>query len=124
MSAKHIHFFFTLREQIKLYHWQTHSYARHKATDDVLDKLDSNIDQFVEVYMGKYGRPKMTTATGTTHVQNMTEKGTVSFIRKAIQSLLGDLVKGLTPEKDSDLINIRDEILSDLNQLLYLFTLH
>jgi DNA-binding ferritin-like protein len=124
MSAKHIHFFFTLREQIKLYHWQTHSYARHKATDDVLEKLDKKIDEFVEVYMGKYGRPKMTTATATSHVQNLTEKGAVSFIRRAIQSLLGDLVKGLKPEKDSDLLSIRDEILAHLNQLLYLFTLH
>jgi len=60
MSAQHVHFFFTMKEQIKIYHWQTMTYARHKATDDVLKELDENIDMFVEVYMGKYGRPNMT----------------------------------------------------------------
>lgn len=123
MSAAQVHFFFTMREQIKLYHWQTHSYSRHKATDDVISSLDEHIDQFVEVYMGKYGRPKMTTKTASVHVSNMTEKGAVTFIKKCITALLGDVVKNLRPERDSDLINIRDEMLADLNKLLYLFTL-
>lgn len=123
MSSSNVHFFFTMREQIKLYHWQTFSYARHKATDEVISSLDGHIDEFVEVYMGKYGRPKMTTKSGTIHVSNMSEKTAVSFIKKCITMLLGDVVKGLVPERDSDLFNIRDEMLGDLNQLLYLFTL-
>ena len=57
------------------------------------------------------------------HVTNMSEKQAVQFIKRCIQHLLSDIVKGLTPEKDSDLINIRDEMLGDLNKLLYLFTL-
>lgn len=123
MSAAAIHFFFQMREQIKLYHWQTHSFSRHKATDEVIESLDKNIDEFVEVYMGKYGRPKMSEKTGTIKVVNLSEKSAVGFIRRCIQHLLSDVVKGLTPEKDSDLINIRDEMLGDLNKLLYLFTL-
>lgn len=123
MSAQHIHFFFTMREQIKLYHWQTYSYARHKATDDVLDALDKQIDEFVEVYMGKYGRPRMNVKTSSIHIGNMTEKSAVSFIRKCISNLLGPVVSKLDPDRDSDLINIRDEMLASLNQLLYLFTL-
>jgi DNA-binding ferritin-like protein len=123
MSAQHIHFFFTMREQIKLYHWQTYSYARHKATDDVLDSLDKQIDEFVEVYMGKYGRPHVSAKTSNIHIQNMSEKSAVGFIRKCIASLLGPVVSKLDPDRDSDLINIRDEMLASLNQLLYLFTL-
>ena len=124
MSASNIHFFFSMRDQVKLYHWQTKSYSRHKATDDVIQSLDEHIDQFVEVYMGKYGRPKMTTKTATLHVSNLSEKSIVGFIKKCIQMLLTDVVKGLKEDKDSDLFNIRDEMLADLNQLLYLFTLH
>lgn len=124
MSANQIHFFFSMRNQIKLYHWQTKSYARHKATDDVISKLDEHIDQFVEVYMGKYGRAKMTSKTATTTVLNLSEKSIVGFIKKCIQMLLGDCMKGLKEDRDTDLFNIRDEMLADLNQLLYLFTLH
>ncbi len=123
MSAAAIHFFFQMREQIKLYHWQTHLYSRHKATDEVIEALDKNIDDFVEVYMGKYGRPKMTDKQGCIKITNMSEKQAVQFIKRCIQHLLSDVVKGLTPERDSDLINIRDEMLGDLNKLLYLFTL-
>lgn len=124
MSATHIQFFFGMREQIKLYHWQTYSYSRHKATDAVIDSLDEHIDKFVEVYMGKYGRPKMTTKTDRIHVVNMSEKAAVKFVQACIAVLQGQLTRSLDPVKDTDLLNIRDEMLGDLNQLLYLFTLH
>ena len=123
MSGTDINFFFSMREQIKLYHWQTHVFARHKATDDVLEALDGSIDKYVEVYMGKYGRPKMTGSNNTVRVQNMTEKTAVRFIKACITYLEGPLVKHLKPI-DTDLVNIRDEMLAELNKILYLFTLH
>ena len=43
-----VRFFFTLQLNIKMYHWNTTSYARHKATDDFGGKLLSLIDKFVE----------------------------------------------------------------------------
>jgi len=123
MSAEHVNFFFTLREQVKLYHWQTHSYARHKATDELIDSLDKTIDEYVETYMGKYGRPKLTGKTATIKLTNMTEATVVGFIKKSIQYLEGPLVKGLNPKTDTDLFNLRDEMLGELHKLLYLFSL-
>ena len=123
MSAKDTQFFFSMRGQIKLYHWQTKQYSRHKATDDVVSSLDESIDKYVEVYMGKYGRMKMTAATATTHVKNLSESTIVKFIKSCINYLNSELVKKLR-DNDTDLINIRDEMLAELNQLLYLFTLH
>lgn len=122
MSAEDVNFFFTLREQIKLYHWQTHVFARHKATDDVIAALDTTIDEYVETYMGKYGRPRMTARTNTVRVQNITEKTVTRFIKAAIAHLEGPLVKKLKPT-DTDLVNLRDEMLGELNKILYLFTL-
>jgi DNA-binding ferritin-like protein len=122
MSAADIHFFFTLRSQIKLYHWQTYQFARHKATDDLISALDELMDNYVEVYMGKYGRPKMTSSTNSTSVKNMSESTATTFVRGAIKYLETTLVKRLKPT-DTDLVNIRDEMLSNLNKLLYLFTL-
>jgi DNA-binding ferritin-like protein len=122
--ANHINFFFTLREQIKLYHWQTHMYSRHKATDEVIDSLDKVIDEFVETWMGKYGRPRLSAKTGTFHVANMSDAGAAKFIRACVKYLEGPLVAGLAPAKDSDLLNLRDEMLGELNKLQYLFSLH
>ena len=123
MSADHIHFFLQLRDQVKLYHWQTRVYARHIATDNVLEKLEKNIDSFVEVYIGKYSRPRITGNNAIIHLQNLTEAGATRLIKAAIKYLHGPLTKSLHPG-DTDLFNIRDEMMSDLNQLLYLFTLH
>ena len=123
MSAVDINFFFTMREQIKLYHWQTQVFARHKATDDVISALDESIDKYVEIYMGKYGRPKVSTGSNTVRIQNISEKNAVKFIKTCIAYLEGSLLRRLKPS-DTDLVNIRDEMLGELNQLLYLFTLN
>jgi hypothetical protein len=122
MSAQNIQFFFTMREQIKLYHWQTGIFARHKATDEVISALDSAIDAYVETYMGKYGRPNLTRTTNVIQIKNMSEKSVIKFVKDCLAYLQGGLVKGLKPN-DTDLFNVRDEMLGELNKLLYLFTL-
>jgi hypothetical protein len=122
MSAADINFFFSMREQIKVYHWQTYMFARHKATDEVIEALDGSIDKYVEIYMGKYGRPKVTASTNTVKIQNMADKTAGKFIKACIAYLQGPLVKRLKPT-DTDLVNIRDEMLGELNQLMYLYTL-
>ena len=122
MSAGNIHFFFTLREQLKVYHWQTTSFAQHKATDEIIKELDESIDLFVEVYIGKYGRPRITPATSTITIKNLTDKTLVKFVKQALEYLQKNLTKQLKGN-DTDLINIRDEMVGNLNKLLYLFTL-
>jgi hypothetical protein len=111
--------FFNMRDQIKLYHWQTKSFSEHKATDELVGTLDTNIDKFVEVYMGRYGRPYI---KKTMPVKNLTVSGIRSFIGKSDEWLAEKLPRMLK-KTDSDLLNIRDEILADLNQVKYLFTL-
>jgi len=122
MTSKQIQFLFEIRNQIKLYHWQTYEHARHIATDKYLESLDKHIDYFVEVSMGKYGRPRVTGATATISLKNMTEKAAAIYLNAARSYLQGTFSKTINP-KDTDLLNIRDEILGDLNQLAYLFTL-
>jgi len=123
MSADQIRFFLHLRDQLKLYHWQTRVYARHIATDKLLKKLEKSIDSYVEIYIGKYGRPKVSGKNASITLQNLSEAGASRMITASIKYLQGPLTKTLT-QNDTDLINIRDEIIADLNQLLYLFTLH
>ena len=122
MSAAIIQFFFTMREQIKLYHWQTKSFSRHKATDEIIGKLDESIDKFVEVYMGKYGRPRLGPKTNSIKLSNMSESAAQKFIKGCIKAIQ-NMRSRLNDRVDSDLINISDEMLADLNQLLYLFSL-
>lgn len=109
----------TIRNQIKLYHWQTGSFARHKATDDLTASLDLNIDAFVESFMGRYGRPKVTSSI---KLHNFTEEAARKFVAKKTAYLSNELPKHIG-KGDTDLLNLRDTILGDINKVLYLFTL-
>ncbi len=109
----------TIRNQVKLYHWQTGSFARHKATDDLTASLDLNIDAFVESYMGRYGRPKV---SGGIKLHNFSESAARSFVAKETAYLQKELPRKIGKD-DTDLLNLRDTILGDLTKVLYLFTL-
>jgi hypothetical protein len=109
----------TIRNQIKLYHWQTKSFARHTATDALTTKLDETIDSFVESYMGRYGRPKV---SGSIKLHNFSESAARTFVAAQTVYLTKVLPKKIK-STDTDLLNLRDEILAELTKVLYLFTL-
>jgi hypothetical protein len=121
--ADFVTFFFDLSNNIKLYHWNTTSFARHKASDELFEDVARLSDSFMEIYMGKYGRPKFSERGNTKlSLKALTDKSVVEFIRSCITHLNGSLSKQLA-ETDTDLLNIRDEVLGKLNQTLYLFSL-
>uniref|UniRef100_A0A6C0AZQ9 Uncharacterized protein n=1 Tax=viral metagenome TaxID=1070528 RepID=A0A6C0AZQ9_9ZZZZ len=116
--------FLEMLNTIKLYHWKTHSYATHKATDKLGSELQDNVDSFVEVLLGKRGD-----RVNLTKIKHITLKDFDSvgkFKREIIrykEYLVGlDNCKALKTMSNSDLYNIRDEMLSNLNQFLYLLT--
>jgi hypothetical protein len=47
-SEEFIRNVFTFTSQLKLYHWQTRSYARHIETDHYLEELQKLVDKFIE----------------------------------------------------------------------------
>jgi hypothetical protein len=115
-----VEFLLTIQNQLKIYHWQTKSYAEHKALDKAYEKYSDLVDKFIETYMGKYGRfePKSKFQISLDNYSENFKDAIDAYIRILIE----DLPKGLK-EKDTDLLNIRDEMLGTLNQLLYLLSL-
>lgn len=115
--------FFHMSTTIKLYHWQTSSYPRHKATCDLLGAILPLIDTFVETYMGRYQRPSFESGFKM-NIQELKDNddSAPSLIKDYIFYLQNDLPK-YVESNDTDLLNIRDEIVSNLNKTLYLFTL-
>lgn len=107
-----------LLNMVKLYHWKTYSYAEHSATDSLYSSLNEHIDNFVEVLLGKDDSDikkmeknlKMIDAKNTTDLKKRIYEYRDYFI--SMNKIFG--------EKDSDLLNIRDEIIADLNKFLYL----
>ena len=109
---------------VKLYHWKTHSYATHKATDDLYTKLNANIDSFMEILFGKSGI--RTELMGHKNIR-LVDLSSIESLKREIDGFKGYLVglddnKAMNSMSNSDLYNIRDTILGDLNQFLYLLT--
>lgn len=113
--------FMELLTMIKLYHWKTHSYAQHKATDELHEKLNGNIDKFVEVLLGKSGaRIKM--LESKLNMYDLETKGELREHLLEYRQFLVDMNRTFHEKKDADLLSIRDDILADINQFLYLLT--
>jgi len=122
MSGTIVQFYLTLRNALKIYHWNTKSYARHKASDEFIEKFDKLTDRFVEVYIGRYGRSAALSKDMNLELPALNEKAVVQYFEEACNWLETKLPKMLKPS-DTDLINLRDEILGEIHQTLYLFTL-
>lgn len=114
--------FIEMLNNIKLYHWNTHSFSQHKATDELHAQMSEHIDKFVEVLLGKK-ESRIRHLNSTSHLIN--NKNTKSFKDRIYQyrEYLISMNKCFDKNTDSDLLNIRDEILGDINQFLYLLTL-
>ena len=107
--------FFEMLLMVKLFHWKTRSFAEHKASDELYTSLNEHMDKFIEVYLGKSG--SRINMSGQTSVKLWDLKSPT----KKIESFKQYLTK--LPVDGTDLLNIRDEILGDLNQFSYLMTL-
>lgn len=113
--------FLTLQNQLRIHHWQTASYAEHKALGRAYEALDPLIDSFVETYMGKYG--KDTEQHRTIDLKGYETAHPMPVLKYFENYLMNELPNELS-QSDTELLNIRDEMLGVINQTKYLLTLH
>ena len=119
--------FLHMLNTVKLYHWKTTSYSTHKATDELYGSLNGNIDKFVEVMFGKRemgGRAKLLNVP----MIKLSVYSNNEAFTKQIESYKAFLMdfsdaSAFDPVMNADLLAIRDEILADFNQFLYLLSL-
>jgi hypothetical protein len=123
-QQKIIMMFLQMLNTVKLYHWKTSSYAQHKATDDLYANLNLNIDSFVEIMLGKTGGRVNLTSQKNIPLLDYTN---VTDFKREVEKYKQFLIEmnkdaGLNITTNSDLLNVRDEILGNLNQFTYLLT--
>ena len=132
------HLFLAVRTQIKLYHWQTRSYARHKATDRFIETFEPLVDRFVEAAQGitiaNAGRddvPRIVDFAALHHrypdMRTITDQGFVfetptDDTALEYLSLFRETLNELELPQ-SELAQIRDDMLEITDVTLYLFTL-
>ena len=119
--ASKIKFLMELQAQVKINHWQTKGYARHKAFDELYGGLVDLTDTFAEAAMGKYGRFTLENDDKTLNIVNLTELDLKEMLQTSKEALIQ--WSSEFDSTDTDIMNIRDEILGLLNKITYLLTL-
>lgn len=99
---------------LRLIHWNTASYAEHKAIGKLYDQLADLTDTLAEAYMGIYGRFGNIPCQ---HTDLPTAVAYVADMAEMIESLRDQL------PNDTQLQNIVDEIASAVDSTNYLLTL-
>lgn len=115
-----VEMFINMLNTVKLFHWKTYSYATHQATDKLYKELNEHIDEFVEIMLGK----KDTRIPSCVIQPNLINDPLKKTFKKQIYKYRDFLIKldKYFSKSDTDLLNIRDEILGNINQFLYLLT--
>lgn len=118
-EATILSYFLGLLDQIKLYHWATMSYAKHKALDSLHETLSEKADTFVEAYLGRYKKQplKKMTLKMTAESAGAPEK----FVEAERENIAAMSEK--TFAKAPELQNILEDMMTAMNQTLYLLKL-
>lgn len=112
--------------QIKLLHWQTHSYSEHKTLNKFFDNYIDLTDELVETIMGKYGRQRLDEESCNLKIGNYHDPqmdGLVDFTRKMCDCYINDCRPTFDKEQDQEILNIIDEIIALVQKTKYLLSL-
>lgn len=106
--------------QLRMNHWQTESYAEHKATDELIGEVYSFVDELAESTMGQFGRPKINTTHLTVSDIGITStKWVIESICADTEEMLAELK--VTPHEG--LIALTGDFHAVVKKFLYLITL-
>lgn len=112
--------FFEIECLLRLYHWNTTSFARHKASCDAIAAVTSSMDTIVETLLGKFGRTKIVRSVDL-EIEVPTDANIVKSLDSFCKYLAAwNSVSGLN---SPDVLNFRDDLLGSLHRVQYLMTL-
>jgi hypothetical protein len=120
-KSKIVSVFLEMLNMVKLYHWKTRSFAQHKATDELYSELNEKIDTFVEILLGK-DESRIQMMEKRIDLIDSANTGDFKSRIYKYRTFLIDFGQVFNAKRDSDLLNVRDEILGNINQFLYLMT--
>lgn len=101
---------FQSRDIAHIEHLKTTSFAAHKALNEYYDEIVDLVDSLIEAYQGIYGLTTISIPASTSQ-PNVVDyfTGLAQFIKTNRESIF----------KDSQLLNISDEILQLINSTVY-----
>jgi hypothetical protein len=104
------------QQSLRMQHWLTKSHAQHTALGGAYEGLDDLIDTFVEVMIGAKGREVLS------GISSLSVGGDAQKILNELESVLRNDIPKDVGDKETSLLNIRDEMLALVQKTRYLLT--
>ena len=104
------------QQSLRLQHWLTKSHAQHKAIGSAYEGLDGLLDDFVETMIGAKGREVLS------GISSLSVGGDVQKILADLENVLRNDIPKDVGEKETALLNMRDEMLALVQKTKYLLT--
>ena len=108
--------FFEILVTVKLYHYQVESGFRHEKCDWFFERFIKHADDFLETMQGKYGRIQQSNSLNLV-ILSLNDRNVNRYMIE-----VGRFLEEVVPKyikNDPELMNIRDELLGDVNQFRY-----
>lgn len=112
---------FSLRDQIHVWHWQTEIGDAHKALGDFYGSIIDDLDEIMEIAMGKYGRVSLKGIGTPPPLKDINEMNIDEYLESYVN--LYNQYKIDTFKNDADIQNKLDEVVASINKLRYLLTM-
>lgn len=111
----------SLLDQIKIFHWQTEVGDAHKALGEFYDDFAGQLDELVEVIMGKYGRITVKSTGSPAPLVDIDSVNPTALVEKYVR--IYESYRNTTFSNDPEIQNIIDEVIARIHKLKYLLTL-
>jgi hypothetical protein len=104
--------------QIHIFHFQTRSYATHKALNEYYDEIVDLADALIEDFQGKYSQLIVVPEDNETIINLKTDEDAIAYLTGLSEDIKNKYQKLFKPE-DTNLLNILDEIKTLIESTLY-----
>jgi DNA-binding ferritin-like protein len=111
-----------LRDQAHVFHWQTKSFARHKAFGEFYDTFLAATDVLAEMIMGLKGRPTLG-EQASIFLKDLSDESINQFIESSYELFNVTLKNIVDSETNEEVFDQARIIVAELDKLKYLLTL-
>lgn len=111
-----IEYVLQLLNQIKVLHWGSMSFAKHKALDKLYESLSTKTDLLVEGFLGKYKKSPLQAMEF--NIRILTDPMKIEKFLEIQRDHMTGLVRNM--RKDPEFVNIVEEMIAEVNKTIYL----
>jgi DNA-binding ferritin-like protein len=116
-TASLFEYFLGLLGQIKIYHWSTMCYSTHKALDDLHESLSDNIDEIMEVYIGKFNKQPLERFEINMKANSITDN-IIEYLELEREKIRG--IRNKYFKSSTEIQSLFDNMLGNISRTIYL----